>query len=187
MGRITLPEKAKLFIGILGIDQDIILQVKKKIEEIWLEIDLESDFIPFTQTHYYDQEMGNSIIRKFYAFKKLIPREEITDIKIRTNELETLIKADKERSGRDVNLDPGYLTMANITLATTKEYNHRIYLNKGIYLENTLSYSSKLKSYMPLEWTYPDYREQFYIDFFNKVRVMYKKQLRFGEDLAEER
>ena len=183
MGQITLPDKAKLFIGIIGVNKDIILKVKEELENKWEKIDFESEFFNFDQTSYYKEEMGDILLKKFFSFKKLINREDIIEIKIQTNQLEDKIKINKNKPGRDINLDPGYLTLSNVTLATTKDYRHRIYLGKGIYLENTLYYDSNAKEFMEWEWTYPDYRAERYKNFFNKVRDIYHKQLKYGEDL----
>lgn len=182
MGKITLPEKAKLFIGIISVNEEIILTAKPLLIDLWGTIDFESPFYPFNLTEYYQEEMGPNLLKKFYSFEKLIAREDIVEIKIKTNELEEQIKINQNKDGRDINLDPGYLTLSNITLGTTKDFAHRIYLNKGIYLENTLRYSSKAKSYIESEWTFPDFRQQSYLNFFNQLRVVYKEQLKQGED-----
>lgn len=182
MGQITLPDKAKLFVGIIGVNKDIILKVKGKLEKKWGKIDFESEFFNFDRTSYYKEEMGENLLKKFYSFKNLINREDIIEIKIRTNQLEEKIKINKNKSGRDINLDPGYVTFSNVTLATTKDYRHRIYLGKGIYLENTLYYDSKAKEFIEWEWTYPDYRTKGYKEFFNKLRGIYHEQLKYGED-----
>ncbi|MCK4827091.1 DUF4416 family protein, partial [bacterium] len=57
-----------------------------------------------------------------------------------------------------------------------KNYVHRIYLSKGIYADLTLVY--KRKSFVPLEWTYPDYAEPETIGLFNGVRMQYMNQLK---------
>jgi len=180
MGKINLPEKAKLFVGIIGVNEEIILTVKSLLTNLWGPIDSESPSFPFNLTIYYQEEMGPDLLKKFYSFEKLISREEIIEIKIKTNDLEHQLKINKDKQGRDVNLDPGYLTLSNVTLASTKDFIHRIYLNKGIFLENTLRFSSKAKSYVDSEWTFPDFKQQSYLDFFNKLRVIYKEQLKNG-------
>jgi hypothetical protein len=75
---------------------------------------------------------------------------------------------------RTLNLDPGYLSLAKVVLASTKDYSHRLYLGRGIYGEVTLFF--KDKSYNPYPWTYPDYRTPEYINFFNQMRkICYNK------------
>ncbi len=182
MGEIKFPEKSKLFIGIIATDKNILREVKKLLQDKWGEIDKESEIFLFDTTNYYEKEMGKDLIKKFYSFKKLINREDIVEIKIQTNYIEDFLKEKYKKNGRIVNLDPGYVTLSNVTLATTKDYRHRIYLAKGIYLENTLWYNSKSKSYEDWEWTYPDYRKKEYKNFFNEIRKIYKDQLKYGEN-----
>lgn len=181
MGKVKIPPKAKLFIGVIAVSNTILDELKKILIANWGEIDLESEIFQFNLTNYYEKEMGKNLIKKFFSFKKLINREEIAEIKLKTNEIENEFKVDKNKEGRDVNLDPGYLTLSNVTLATTKDYRHRIYIGKGIYLENTLYYDSSKKSYVEWEWTYPDYRQTFYKEFFNQMRKIYHNQLKYGE------
>jgi len=69
---------------------------------------------------------------------------------------------------RSINIDPGYLDLARLVLASTKDYKHRIYLNKGIYAEVTLFYQDR--TFQPWQWTYPDYKTPEYIAIFNKIR-----------------
>ncbi len=183
MGQISLPDKVKLFIGIISVNKDIILKVKDKLTDVWGDVDSESDLFDFNLTTYYKDEMGEELYKKFFSFKKLIKRDDIIDIKIRTNKFEEDIKISKDKPGRDLNLDPGYVTLSSIALASTKDFYHRIYVGKGIFMENTMVYRKKEKSYMGFEWTYPDFQTNEYIQYFLKLREIYHKQLKFGEEL----
>ena len=73
---------------------------------------------------------------------------------------------------RKVNLDPGILSLANLVLASTKDFSHRIYLKDGIFSEVTLVYEKK--RFKALPWTYPDYTEPEVIDFLNRARETMK-------------
>jgi len=79
---------------------------------------------------------------------------------------------------RRINLDPGYVTEAKVVLASTKDYSHRIYLREGIYAEVTLHYSTKEKTFLPLAYTYPEFRTKESMDLFRKVREMLRATLR---------
>ncbi len=182
MGIIKLPKKAKLFIGIIGINEKAIVESCELLKKNYGGTDFESEFFDFTFTRYYEKEMGKDLKKKFYSFKKLINRDDIVEIKIFTNTLEDDIMKDHNSTGRIVNLDPGYLTLSNITLASTKDFYHRIYLRHGIFLENTLYYSSKKKTYLDWEWTFPDFRQESYKNFFVELRKIYKEQLEYGEN-----
>lgn len=174
MGKIKLPVRVKLFTGLIT---NRVIQIPKCERELVSKfgpIDLKSELIDFTHTHYYEKEMGIGLKRKFLSFESLILPDKIVNIKLFTNKLEK--KFQDRDNNRTVNIDPGYITDAKLILATTKDYSHRIYLQKGIYAEVTLCY--KDGSFHPWPWTYPDYRTQEYISFFNKVREKYMKQLR---------
>ncbi len=130
--------------------------------------------IPFDYTDYYEKEMGSGLKRRWAVFDKVINAEDIRDIKIKTCDLEKEYAVDYKRV---FNIDPGYVSYANVVLVTTKDYAHRIYLGKGIYGEVTLIYK-RGKGYCPLDWTYPDYKQPETLAFFNKARAYLKEMLK---------
>jgi hypothetical protein len=75
---------------------------------------------------------------------------------------------------RPLNLDPGYLTEAKLVLASTKDRDHRVYLDRGIYAEVTLHYQ-RGRGWQPRPWTYPDYRSEPYLQFFTRCRQYLRK------------
>jgi hypothetical protein len=157
-----------MFTNRLKLFQETLKILKKRFGPV----DYESPLLPFDKTDYYEEEFGKNLKRKFYSFKRLIKAEELPRIKILTNSLEK--KFGDKRGNRLINLDPGYLAPAKLVLATTKDYQHRIYYGKGIYGEVTLRY--KKGSFIPWEWTYPDYRIKEYVEIFNHVRKIYMNQ-----------
>jgi len=120
-----------------------------------------------------DRDVGKGLLRVFILFEALFPRELLPGIKLRTNEIESAFSENRRRS---VNIDPGYISLENVILATTKGNNHRVYLGSGIYADLTLTYSSG--TYRPLEWTYPDYGEGKTIPGIKDWRENYKQVLR---------
>lgn len=135
-------------------------------------IDFSSGIIPFKYTDYYEGEFGKGLSRAFVCFSKLIAPEKLSAIKLFTNALEQKFSRDSRRL---INIDPGYVDMAKLVLATTKDYAHRIYLGRGIFAEITLRF--KEKSFVPPEWTYPDYKTADYIGIFNRIRGLYAAQI----------
>jgi hypothetical protein len=171
MGIVKIPPRALLFTGLLyndSVDRESIFIV---LNDLFGKTALVSASFPFTETLYYEAEMGKPIYRVFIGFENLIDPEDISDVKIRTNEIEE--KLFSGSGGRDVNIDPGYLTRGKVVLATTKNYQHRIYLRRGIYAEVTLRYRGG--SYKPWDWTYPDYKRAESVSFFNRLRELYIK------------
>jgi len=110
--------------------------------------------------------------RRFVTFTELIDPGELVELKLHTNALEQELAVEGKRR---VNLDPGYVSLAKLVLATTKNQWHRIYLAQGIYAEVTLSYQHG--AWQPQPWTYPDYASPGYLDLLAGVRRRYKTQL----------
>ena len=112
--------------------------------------------------------MGKGLTRRFISFSKLIPIQDLYRIKLYTNRLEEKFSVAKHRQ---INIDPGYLDLAKLVLASTKDYAHRIFLRKGIFAEITLTY--RQDSFSRNDWTYPDYCSKEYIEIFNQIRKLY--------------
>jgi len=174
MGKAKEPEPAKLFMSLITSEEDILQNGMDNLGEIFGEIDYISDVLPFNFTDYYAQEMGNDLFRRFITFASLISRTLLPEIKQRTNHLEEKYSTPVGR--RKINIDPGYLCLEHVILATTKGYTHRPYLREGIYADLTLIY--RHKSFQPLEWTYPDYRQSEVIGLFNHFRKTYLEGLK---------
>jgi len=169
MGKIVFqPKPVKLFIGMLSSETPLCDELKERLSEIFGPVDLESPLWQWSHTDYYAEEMGENLKRKFVFFQRLINPESIAEIKLRTNELERQYL--RENKGRRINLDPGYLSLANVVLVSTKDFSHRIYLGNGIYGEVTLIYSGK--TYQPLPYTYLDFRTEEYIQLFREAREL---------------
>lgn len=173
MGTEKRHSPALLTCGILASNQPLFDEVIGLLTSEWGTILLMSDPIPFTFTEYYDEEMGPAIIRSYAGFDVLIEPDAIFSIKRMTNLFENRFLVDGRRQ---VNLDPGYITLAKLVLATTKDATYRIYGGDGIYAESTLFYKSG--TFCPWPWTYPDYREIKTVKFFNELRSLYKAKLR---------
>ena len=171
---IAIPKRnlVKLFIGFIFSSEQIYLKTKRILEKKFGQSDFESQTLPFYHTQYYQKELGYSLKRKFLSFKGLIKAEKLAQIKIITNKIE---KGSAQGGRRQINIDPGILNLSKIVLATTKDYKHRIYLDKGIYAELTLHFQDG--TFLPLPWTYPDYRTKGYIQSSNTIRQLYLKQL----------
>jgi hypothetical protein len=169
MGRIKKPLPGKLILSAIFSSHEAALEAVKDIEKKYGRIEYESDIMPFLHTTYYREEMGDDLQRKFFAFKDNIERDRLPEIKLFTNKVEAKYgeKVD-DYIFRKVNLDPGILTLANLTLASTKDFAHRIYLREGIFGETTLIYERG--KFRTLPWTYPDYAEPEVLEILTKAR-----------------
>lgn len=172
MGMTFKPLPVKLVVGLIAQDQEILNQSLSFLSRKFGPADLQSPLFSFDQTDYYEKEMGKDLQRGFFSFKRLIDPERLISIKIHTNSLERKFLREGRRR---VNIDPGYVSLSKLVLATTKSFVHRLLISKGIFEEITLYY--KGNSFEPGAWTYPDYRCRETIAFFNDVRSRYYEQL----------
>jgi hypothetical protein len=180
MGKITYPKPVKLIFSIISSKEELFAKGKNYLINIFGSIDMESEYQSFDFTEYYQNEMGNNLKQKLVSFEKLIVPDELSQVKNDSNRLECQLSMDKnntaKKNSREVNFDPGYLTLGKFVLASTKNGAARIYLKQGIYAEITLRYVRK--SFRPLEWTYRNYKTDLFINFLNKTREKYKIQLK---------
>ncbi|MEO0255214.1 MAG: DUF4416 family protein [candidate division WOR-3 bacterium] len=172
MIKLKEPPKVKFFVGMIARDEKIMEEAILILKEKIGEIEFKSDLFPFTHTNYYEKEIGKDLKRKFYSFKPLKKPDEIVDFKLFTIEVEKKFLEDNKRK---INIDPGYVELSKVVLASTKNYSHRIYLGKGIFAEVTLYFSKG--EFCDFPYTYPDYRTEAYKEFFKKVRESLKKEL----------
>ncbi len=165
MGAYKPPVPVKLVVGMLAGDLEILKQARSLLEARHGPEETVMDPIPFTWTRYYVDELGEKPWRVFVGYENLLPREQLVDIKRWTNELElSLAQAGKRR----INLDPGYLTLGQFFLATTKDQRHRVYIRDGIFVEPTLYFENG--EFLPFPWTYRDYRSDEYKPWFLEAR-----------------
>lgn len=178
MGDAGKPAQTRLFCGMLAADNALFTRAEALLEEAFGAIDSASSIIPFTFTDYYAAEMGTGLLRKFVSFAPPVDPGRLADIKLLTIELERKLAEAGEPMRRRVNLDPGYVTPAKVVLATTKNFAHRICLGQGIYAEITLNFDRKGCIFH--DWTYPDFRSEFYARYLLELRELCMAQAREG-------
>ncbi|MHC4229219.1 MAG: DUF4416 family protein [Planctomycetota bacterium] len=177
MWKLKEPKPAKLIIGILASNYQCLHAAADAITGKFGNADLTSDVWPFDKTDYYKDQIGPRILRQFVSIERLIDPARLAKIKLQTNKLEQkLAKSLGIPLPRPANLDPGLIEPSKLVLATTKNYSHRIYIGRKMYAEVTLVFDKG--SWQPLDHTYPDYRQQCYFDFFDKVRTRLLEQLK---------
>ena len=182
MGEIRFPEPVQLIIAAFAAEEEALAWGRERATEAFGPIWRESPTFRFNEfTDYYADEMGPVLLKRFWAFEQLVGMDRLAEIKVMTNSWED----DLARGGADgtspvlsggparavrrpLNLDPGYIDLGKLILASTKDHLHRIYLRDGIFAETTLYYSQK--AWQKLPWTYPDYQSAGYQAFFTECR-----------------
>ncbi len=179
----TVIPPAKLVFGLLVTSDAVRKECLARLESAFGTIDHQTRVEPFKFTDYYFDEMGEVLYRQYVSAESLVEIGNLPQIKHQTNriEIEMMRVDERGRRGRQVNIDPGYLVQSKLVLATTKDYDHRLYLADGIFAEVTLHYR-RPDGFQPFPWTYPDYARREVCDFFNTVRDTYRKQLEGADE-----
>lgn len=167
------PYPVKLIMGILYTDEKLLEKAKLQVGKNFGEIDYQSASFEFDISDYYQSEMGAPIQRTFISLLPLINPKEIAHVKIRTNKIEDELAIEAKRK---VNLDPGYLDYDKFVLASAKYNGQKIYLDFGIWADLTLRYEKG--NFYPFPWSFPDFKRGTYNYAFQRMRELYKAQLK---------
>lgn len=170
------PLPVKLIIGLLADTPGRIAEVRHLLATLYGKEEEVLDPLPFTWTRYYAEEVGETPWRSFISYETLVHREAVVDIKLRAHALELSLCPQDRPGKRPVNIDPGYMTLGQFFLATTKDQRHRVYVRDGIFVEPTLYFEDGV--WKNFEWTYRDYRSEEYHRYFERARSKLAYQLR---------
>lgn len=143
----------------------------------WGPISISSPVFDFTETDFYTKSMGSDLKKQFLAFANPFDPGQIGATKLVSN----LWEQDYKNQGshaelRPINIDPGYISEAKLVLVTTKDRDHRIYLERGIFAEVTLHYRGG--NWKSNRWTYPDYQRADFQTFFSQCREQVRERIR---------
>ena len=161
-----MSKPARLIIAALFQNQELLDTAEPHLTQKFGTILSRSEKINWNFSTYYEPELGTNLLRQWLLFEPPVNPAQLAPFKKQTMAIEDQFRDPQGK--RQLNLDPGILTLHNLVLATTKDYSHRICLAQGIYAEVTLIFHKG--KYQPLEWTYPDYRTQTCQQFLLAVR-----------------
>ena len=177
MGQPTPHPPALLILAAFSRHDEALRWARHRAAGAWGEIVLESPVFDFHQTDYYEPTMGPGLRKVFWGFWELLDPTELVAVKLQTNRWEGQYAAlGKHAEPRPLNLDPGYLTLGKLVLASTKDFAHRLYLDQGIYAEITLWW--RHGRWQHHAWTFADYRRADYQAFFAQAREYLHGRLR---------
>ena len=177
MGQPTPHSPALLMLAAFSRHGEALRWARHRAARAWGEIALASPVFDFHETDYYEPTMGPGLRKVFFAFAELLDPTELVAVKLQTNHWEGQYAAlGRHPEPRPLNLDPGYLTLGKLVLASTKDFAHRLYLDQGIYAEITLCRRHGRWQHHP--WTFADYRREDYQAFFSQVRDYLHGRLR---------
>ncbi|MCC7086596.1 MAG: DUF4416 family protein [Pirellulales bacterium] len=175
MGDIRSASPGLLLLAAFSRHAEAIQWARHTCEAAWGPVALASLAFDFCETDYYRTSMGEGLRKQFFVFDRPFDPADLADCKLQTNRWEAEYAGRTNHpESRPLNLDPGYLTLAKLVLASTKDHAHRIYLQQGIYAEITLKF--RAGGWQPTEWTYPDYRRADFQEFFTRSRECLKRR-----------
>lgn len=148
----------------------------KKIATQWGPIALTSPSFDHSETTYYAAEMGTGLVKQFLVVDGWYNPALLPKSKLQSNAWEEeLSQSSDYAESRPLNIDPGYIALTKLVLASCKDRAHRIYLSDGIYAEECLYYLGQRWQARP--WTYPDYQRADFQTFFSEARELLKTRM----------
>ena len=84
-----------------------------------------------------------------------------------------MFSADQKRR---VNLDPGYLDLGKLVLASFKQAHDKIYLGRGVWAHTCLRY--RAGNFIAPDHSFPDFQDGRFNRFMLQARNLYKSLLR---------
>jgi Domain of unknown function (DUF4416) len=169
------PEIAVLFVGCLYSSSDIFNASSLELKEIFGKTLFESAPLLWDYTEYYANELVPPILRKFIFFEQPVDSSVVVDAKFGTMGVEARFSRDGKRQ---INIDPGYMTLAKVVLVSRKNYSHRVHLGRGVFGEVELFHKDGVFNALP--YTYPDYRDEAFLKIFVEARTFLKKKISRG-------
>ena len=158
---------------------------RERIAENWGDLALVSPCFDHSETSYYSREMGEGLQKQFVIVESnsasgscegFYEPAKLAEHKLQSNQWElALAESSNYPDQRPVNIDPGYITLTKLVLASAKDRAHRIYLSGGIYGEECLYYLDRRWNARP--WTYPDYQRADFQAFFEEARELLKSRI----------
>lgn len=135
-----------------------------------------SPLFEFNESAYYRPTMGERLLKQFAVLQDFYDPARLARDKLTTNAWENEFKDGSNfEEQRPLNIDPGYISMTKLVLASTKNREHRVYLCDGIYAEVTLAFRNQ--EWQPMSWTYPDYQREDFRVFFHQARRFLTQQV----------
>ena len=177
------PEEVKpvkLFAGLLCSESPLLAVVEDELAAAFGPIENRTQAVPWTVSRYYEPEMGTELLRRFVSFAEPVSPETLPDAKLTMQRLER--RHARDGGGRRINIDPGYVDVGKVVLASTKGAGHRLYLGKGIYAEMTLLYHDGV--FKPFVYTYADFLWPETTAFLTQTRGRYLEQLKQHRDAS---
>jgi hypothetical protein len=188
MGMIKKPPPCVRFAAVFSAEDRFLKLVWDRLESQWGKIASLGPIVDFIESPYYLKTMylGSptdqtpSLRKQMALFADPYDPGRLADDKLDANRWEDTwtaqwVTQNTQSPLRLVNIDPGYLSMTKLVLASTKNREHRIYLRDGIYADVTLAFRDQV--WMAMPWTYADYQRSDVIEFLTYARKRFTQSI----------
>ena len=121
MGEITNPSQVLLLVAVSSCHEEAFTWARQRAAHQFGQLATASTVFDFNETDYYLPTMGPNLKKQFLAYDQLCEPDRLPAIKKMTNDWEAEYAAFCPHSeSRPLNLDPGYLTLAKLVLASNQ-------------------------------------------------------------------
>ncbi len=176
MGSVKQYPPCLQIIAAFSRDKSVLEWLWKRIANERSSIALLSPIYDFEESAYYRTSMGEGLKKQFAVLSDWYDPANLSSDKLLMHTWEGELAAQNRiEVQRPINIDPGYMSMTKLVLASTKNREHRLYLRDGIYAEVTLAFRDQRWQSFP--WTYPDYQRDDFRVFFDEARKHLAKRV----------
>lgn len=180
MSRRVEPAPVLRLCSCLTAEPDLLPRVEAELTRAFGEVALESPAFSFDTSDYYREEMGEKLHRYWFCFRVLCAPDRLADSRLETGRIEDGLAVGGKRR---VNLDPGYLDLGKLVLASLKEAPDKTYVGRGVWAHTCLRFRDG--RFTAPEHSFPDFRDGRFDAFMLEARKLYKSLIRGHSGPAE--
>jgi hypothetical protein len=173
MSRPLEPDPVLRVCSCLVGDRSLLPEVERELIRAFGAVALKSPAYPFDGSDYYRDELGDRIERFWFCFAELCGAESLSDGRWTTGGIEESFAVDGKRR---VNLDPGYLDLGKLVLASLKQAPDKIYMGRGVWAHTCLRY--RFGELTAPDHSFADFKAGRFNGFMLEARKLYKSLLR---------
>lgn len=155
------PTEAKAILFLLTNRRDRSEEIIAQFTPILGPVEIQTGWHPFPKGHYYEKEMGPDLERCLVGFKNMFEPWRLAELKTLCHKLEHQhIRTSTHPYGRIINIDPGYVDLFKVVLASGKGGGQKVAIARDIFAHPLLRYEKG--GWIPFEWTFPDLKAPTY-------------------------
>ena len=154
---------------------ELLAVVEAELASVFGEIALKSVPFAFDTSEYYRPELGEGLLRIWYGFRDLCAAERLVEARLTTGEIEDRLAVEGRRR---VNLDPGYLDLGKLVLASLKEAPDKVYMGEGVWAHTCLQFRDG--KFTAPDHSFPDFMDGRFDGLMLEARALYKSLLAYN-------